>query len=791
MPDQAGETLPGDSQLRRLEFGKVLEEVSGLASSSEGGRAVRSLLPAWEPEHSRELREETVCASSLLSAGLRPPCSGLDALSSVLGFLSSGATVLESSGLRVVGEVLAAFNRFSASLESAAIERFDTGPLEGTLGSLPGSLNGLAGRLLSITTPDGGLSPNASPELARLSRKVDGLQRKLGARIEKIAVALASRGLLRDSPPTLRDGRYVLPVLSSRRRELGGIVHDRSDSGETVFVEPTELVEDGNALREASLDLDFERRRILREASVEVRSHFGELSRGLAAMIALDAIFARAEYHNLHGTVFPEDGSFSLLHLRHPLIPAGEVVGNDLRLPADWKALIISGPNAGGKSVLLKAAGLAVVCAQAGLGAFAGAGSTLPFFRRVFVSIGDQQSISSHQSTYSARLSEQIEMLGDPGDGDLALIDEPAAGTDPLTGAALAGAFLEHLADSGCRMIVTTHMGQLKTLAGGRPGFINGCMNFQGEKLEPDYTFTSGLPGSSFTLEIARRMSYPESIIRRASDLAGDSFLLDRLLEEMADSKSRLEMELAASIEARAEERHRFEKLRERLEMESSELERALARVITDAAELEDRINSRADSLLARLAKAETQTERREIRAEIRTTAAEATASSAPANPSSAVAGVGVVEGSWVTVRGWEGAGRVERLSRQHAVVEMGNLMLRRPLSDLTLAAPPADGAPAADWCFQVEARTEINMLGMTAEEALAELDRSLDDCVTAGLGRLRVIHGKGRGVLMKAVVDYVKHDRRVETFRPGESGEGGMGVTMVSIRLPGGRKGS
>jgi len=224
--------------------------------------------------------------------------------------------------------------------------------------------------------------------------------------------------------------------------------------------------------------------------------------------------------------------------------------------------------------------------------------------------------------------------------------------------------------------------------------------------------------------------------------------------------------------------------------MESAELEQAMARVVADGAELERSINSRADSLLARMSRAETQPERRELRAEIRTTVAEASALTAPPDLRSPDAGTEVGEGSWVTVRGWEGVGRVERLTRQQAVVEMGSLSLRRPLSDLTRAEPPVSGTSTADWGFQVEARSEINLLGMTAEEALAELDRSLDDCVTAGLGRLRVIHGKGRGVLMKAVVDCVRHDRRVETFRPGESGEGGMGVTMVTIRLPEGRKG-
>ena len=773
-----------NNSLLRLEYHLVLKEIANRAISCIGQEKVKTLRPGWNSETSLRLRDETECAGDLLEQGIHPPAGSLDELKEITDSIDSGTIILSPLQLRDTGNILEEMDQFVQSLEKSEIEDDRLLALHGIFRRIP-RLRELSVKLLKITTPDGDLSPGATPELTRLTRTVDRLERNLSKRINKISAALSQSNVIRDSPPTLRDGRYVLPVISARKREVRGIVHDRSESGETVFIEPSQLVEDGNSLREALLDLDFEKRKILREASLAVRKRSDELSMGIEAVSALDAIFARVSYSKDMKTMFPSDGALSLLKLRHPLIPADEVIENDVRLPDDWKVLIVSGPNAGGKSVLLKAIGLSVICAQSGIGACVSYGSTLPFFSRIHVSIGDQQSIADHQSTYSARLREQLEMLNDHRPGGFILIDEPSAGTDPLTGAALAASLLDHLADADNRLVVTTHQGQLKSLAQGKSGFYNGSMNFHEDTLEPDYTFTYGIPGSSFTLEIARKMNFPADVLARAETLSGDSFKLDRMLEEIASIRREIKERLEELNQEQEEDRLVRERLNMELESSRMELLQTRNRIEEQSREWERSINSRADALLARLAKTETAQERRSIRSEIREIAVSASGPHLKDEDNRKPLDKHIVKDGWVTVRGWSGKGKIAELGKDYAVVIMGNLRLKKSLSDLEAAVPPEEKPVSSDWSVPVQTRIELNLRGMSADEALADLDLALDDSIVSGIPQIRVIHGKGKGILMRAVVNFAKSDRRVASFRQGRPSEGGTGVTIIVLDTP------
>jgi DNA mismatch repair protein MutS2 len=767
--------------LKSLEFGKVLETIASGTLSGSGRVAVNSLKPGWDADVSNELMRETLSASSLLELGIGCPSGMTDDLMEVCSILEGGALVLDPSQLRNTGEVLEGRRMFLDRVASAEEGIKEFSALEKYIVLMERAPD-CGGHLLSITTPDGDLSQSASKEFARLLKQVESLRKKLSRRIESIHSSLSGGSVLRDMPPTLRDGRYVLPVISSRKGDVRGIVHDRSESGETLFIEPAALVEDGNALREASLDLDYERRRILREETLQLRRNLPVMRDCAGAMASLDAVFARALYRLEMRTVFPEEGRLRLEDLKHPLIPPDEMVANTVELPEDWRVLIVSGPNAGGKSVLLKAVGLAVVCAQSGIGCLAGAASTMPFFSRLHVSIGDQQSIAEHQSTYSARLLEQLRMLNSPGPGSLALIDEPAAGTDPLTGAALAASVLERLAGSGCRVIVTTHQGQLKSLAQGREGFYNGCMNFRSDTLEPDYAFVPGIPGSSFTLEIAGRMAFPEDVLSRAQELSGDSFRLDRMLEEVTSSRKELRSRLEELEHQRRDDREKLRRGMEELAKEREELSAGREMIMREFRELERNINSRADSLLARLARSESAEERRELRERLREISREAGAGVPEPVIDSPYPDGDIGTGDWVSVEGWSGIGRVEEIGEDHVAVTMGNLRLRKAPGEVRKVPPPADRPASAGWSAPVEADTELDLRGMSAEEAVSELDRAIEDGIVAGIPFIRVIHGKGKGILMKAVVDMVRSDGRIETFRPGKPTEGGIGVTIVHL---------
>lgn len=773
-----------DSSLFRLEYHHVLRDISTKAVSGVGQNRVKELRPGWCRETVTRLQAETESAAELVRLNILPPAHNLDNLQAISESINSGTVILSPVQLRNTGMALSEMDRFMHSVEDAEGDKDRYSAISDYSIRIP-RLNPLSRKLLNITTPDGELASDASRELARLFKTVDRLKRQLSKRIDRIYTSLSRGSILRDSPPTIRDGRYVLPVISARRGEVKGIVHDRSESGETVFIEPAGLVEEGNALREASLDLDYERRRILRESSLEVRKHSNEINEGIEAVSALDAIYARAQYHIEKETVFPFEGTLSLMSLRHPLISVDEVVRNDVKLQSDWRVLIVSGPNAGGKSVLLKAIGLAVICSQSGIGACVSSGSSIPLFKKILVSMGDQQSIADHQSTYSARLIEQLDMLTNLGKEGLALIDEPAAGTDPLTGAALAASLLEHLADAHCRLIVTTHQGQLKNLAQGKPGFYNGCMNFQKDSLEPDFTFTSGIPGSSFTLEIARKMNFPDNVLARAEELSGDSFRLDRMLEEIAFVRNETAQRLKEIKIEQEQGNLIIERLKMDLESGERDLIRARKKMESEALELERNINSKADALLARLAKAENSSQRREVRAEIREIAGYISTLSVRKDVKGKSSIEDIRPGDWVTVRGWSGKGKVEELSKEHAVIILGNLRLKKPLSDLETVLPPEEEPSSSGWSALTQVRTELDLRGMSADEALAELDSALDDSIATGLPQLRVIHGKGKGILMRAVVECVRNNGRVSSFRQGRPFEGGTGVTIITLDIP------
>lgn len=781
----SGASPAGEDSLRKLEYDSVLELVCGMASSAMGKQLTLALRPASGREALEKLKRQTLEAVDLLRMGFVFPAGAVDVLEGVILALDSGVVCLEPSLLRLAGEALHEF--CGACSEAKQLLREGSFPvLAPLLEDLP-DIPAVAAELIRITTPDGGIAPNASSQLAKLTRTAERLRDSLSKEIGRMAESLSADGILRDIPPSIRNGRFVLPVLSGRRSRVPGIVHDRSDTGGTVFIEPQSLTEAGNRLQEVLVEVQQEQRRILRDATALVRANSDCMTKGRDAGSELDSVLARARFSIQWRTVFPEDGPLSLLGLRHPLLPAGEMVANDLVLPDDWKVLVVSGPNAGGKSVLIKSAGLAVACSLSGLGACVAPGSTMPSLRSIRVSMGDSQSLVQKLSTYSARLAEELEMLETADAGMLVLLDEPSAGTDPLPGAAMAAAFLEALTSAGARCIVTTHLGQLKTLASDHPGYYNGSMNFDNSTLAPDYTFRFGIPGSSFTLEIAGRMGFPSSILSTAERLAGDAFVLDRLIAELASSVAAARAETASLERARAAAERREAEFESLIGLQRADAEASAEQVRKDAMEMIRELGSRSDQLLARIAAGDSE-ERKRARGEIRKLSTEAESvlsrSSRSAVPEKDAK---LCEGGWVEVSGWPGsAGMIESIRGKTAQVRLGDVLVDKQLADLKPVDRPAEKKSVAGWVIH-PASPEIDLRGLTSEDALLELDGRMDGCVASGVSRLRIIHGKGTGALMKAVTEYLRRDRRVVSSAMAEPHEGGTGVTIAILRLQGG----
>ena len=761
---------------QRLEFQSILDIVSRFTESLVARSIIASHLPAQTREESDRFRNETLESASLIETGVSGPGKYLDALGNVVELISEGTILLSGVELRSAGSALLELSRFSSTILAQNPEY-----LLNLIKRIP-VFDKLGKDLLRATTPDGKIASDATPELAGYTRKVEKLRKSLLRNLEKISRELGRDGVLRDSPVTIRNGRYVLPVLASRKKSVSGIVHDRSETGQTVFIEPFGIVENGNSFQEAVLEVEVETRRIRRDLTSCLRQIKNELTDGLEAAAELDFIFARAGYHRNMVTTFPDHGRLRLLKLKHPLISPDEVIANDIILPDDWLVLVISGPNAGGKTVLMKALGLAVFCSQSGLGISAADGSSMPFYRNMMVTMGDQQSIEDHMSTYSARLNEQLLMMKNLGSKSLALIDEPAAGTDPSAGAALASAVIENLVKKDCRLVVSTHMSQLKKMASGRKGFINGSMSFDIESLKPDYLFILGTPGSSYALEIAKRMGFSKSVIDRAEELASETFRVEKLLEELENQKllqnketavlrKKLEMTEKTEIELRIE-KEQFEKQREKT---LSELKNSTEKLLED-------LGSKADSLLVKLSRVSV-SDRSKVRREIRDYQRKESLVINSYNPQKKVSQVEISCGSWVTVKGWTGVGMVERIHHGKALISFSNLKLERSLNDLSSSTAP-EKEFLAGWDCREE-KPEIHLRGLTSEEAEVAVDNKIDDCIFSEIPYLRIIHGKGKGILLRVVIDILKRDRRVIGFRQGEPSEGGEGVTIAALKVP------
>ncbi len=769
-----------NQDLSRLEFFRILEVVQNYAGSRSGRILVSQLLPSQNRSDAGVLMNETLHAAELLSAGVEPPVSNLQGIIDAVSELDTGVVAIEPVHLRSTGGMLCDMKVFSDRVNS--VSSTVSGILDSVISGIP-ILDGLSRQLLRITTSEGELAADASPQLKKLSRKIQSLRASLASKLSKISGRLAGKGILRDSPPTMRSGRYVLPVFSGKRGLVKGLIHDRSESGATLFIEPAELVEAGNELQEAVFDLQQERRRILREATLAVRERLEEIKRGISILSGLDAVFARARYHTFFSTVFPHEGQMDLHNLAHPLLSPDSVVKSRVRLTEDWRVLIISGPNAGGKSVLLKALSLASICARCGLGVHAGSGSSMPFFRRVMVSMGDNQSIDMHLSTYSARLSEQKNILVSGDSETLAVIDEPAAGTDPVTGAALAVVFLEELADSGVRCLVSTHMGQLKLLAGEKPGFYNASMSFNPESLTPGFKFVPDIPGASCTLEAAAMAGFPERMLEKASSLAGDSFSLDSLVTSLRE----LEEKRLAEIKNLSEDRTHARKSRKHLEKQLRETRASLVEKIAAVDEEKTRtlksIQSRADSLMVSIANSPSPADRRKARKMLSELATEEAASERSAGSNAELEGIAsdIHTGDSVMIEGWSVPGIVEKAGRSTAMVRIGSVLVKKKLNGLIKIDIPQEERKGSSEYQTIQESPEADLLGMTVDEAIAELDIKLDNCVAVGLKRIRVVHGKGR--LMEGITHWLRHDRRLESVTIASPEEGGAGASIVLLR--------
>lgn len=792
--------------LNVLEYREALDVVARLASSSLGAAAVRSLTPSADLG---EIEPELAVVGEMMRFLARDEGWALPAVPDVMEPLKKlrvEGSVLDGRVLRDVGTLVASARVVRRSLVPAA-ERFPT------LGMLAGGLVQLEkeeAEIERVLDEKGEVRDGASPELYRVRREIKGMRSRIVERLTAFIGALPAHFQVPDASVTVREGRYVIPVRREGRGEVGGIVHDESGTGATLFVEPPVAVEMMNRLREAEAAESREVLRILRELTARLRPYQSELRGSLETLVRLDSIYARARYARRVDAGIPRmlpAGTEEYVVVRgfHPVLLArGErVVPFDLTMDRGERTLLISGPNTGGKTVLLKAVGLISLLAQSGVVPPVAEGSRLPVFREVFADIGDEQSIEASLSTFSAHLKNLREVLDGADWESLVLTDEIGSGTDPVEGGALAASILVELTRRSAFTVATTHLGQLKLLATDERGVVNASLQFDAERLQPTYRLVKGLPGRSYGLAIARRLGLPESVLQRAESLlpqgerdvarllldleakeqrlSSDTLALERRLAETQSLKEGLEeRERELARREKDTERRSRQQARDLLLKARQEVEAAI-REVREAAD-EAKLDEAARAARRRVEEAaQRQRERapREHRHEAKT-------------PRQGRAAAPELEaGVRVRIESLGRTGTVVEVRDGKALVEAGSLRLLLPRDDLSALPAGDQEAPrkpqSTGWgggyaSSGSDAHPEVDLRGLRVDELEMRLGKALDDAILAGLPTFRIIHGKGTGALRERVQELLKNDRRITVYRPGENYEGGTGVTVVEF---------
>ena len=788
--------------LNILEYNRILEMLTELASSPMARRELAALAPLTEAAAIKDALRETSEARTVLLLKGAAPLGQIYDIAPAMSLAQKGGTLTMSQLLQILYNLRVAVN----------VTTF----LKGDLPPLP-VLSGI--REVIVTFPrlienidrciisEDEMADNASPALRDIRRGISRQNDSIRNRLNAILNSTTNRTYLQDAIVTVRDGRYVIPVKAEHRSRFSGIVHDQSATGATLFIEPQVIVNMNNELRELELKEQAEIERILSALSSACAEHYHEIINNQKLLTMLDVIFAKGRLSQAMDGEEPQivqEGALVLKEARHPLIDKKKVVPVDMQLGGAYDTLVITGPNTGGKTVTLKTTGLLVLMAQSGLHIPAAATSVVPVFGRVFADIGDEQSIEQSLSTFSSHMRNLVSIIksiaADPHERTLVLLDELGAGTDPTEGAALAISILESLKDYGACTVATTHYNELKKYAISAAGVENGSMEFDIDTLSPTYRLLIGIPGKSNAFEISRKLGLAEDIIARASRLIerGDiefedvisaieadrkqaaierdeAEALRRSLQQKQQEFDRRQQELRqkeAEIISRAKEEAR-ELIREAKET-ASDVSREL-RALNKAGSLSER-NRRFDRSRQRLKEAEEHFAEKKIKR----------VNQSPVSASE------LKVGDKVRVLTLDQPGEVLTLpdSRGDLTVQVGIMKVSINVSDLMCleTPPPEEKSKGGRYGSLYKAKAQsisisINVQGENLDDALLDVEKYLDDAYMAGLHEVTVIHGRGEGILKEGLRRMMRRNKHVASFRKGNYNEGGDGVTIVTLK--------
>ncbi len=777
-----------------LEFNRVLEIISSYSSSELGKEEVLATVPSDQPENIERELDLTSELIDILRFDDPLPTQGIRDIRPILAKIAKVGATLDSEDLFPLKDFLTA-SRLIQGYISSRSEKYPS--LNRELSEIR-PYKELEQKISSIVDENGRIRDSASPLLRRIRSELTSSRERLREKLNKLLDSLPE-GVLSDRIITIRDGRYVIPVRDSQKNRVGGLIHDRSDSGATVFVEPISTLERNNRIRELELSERREIERILRDLTADIQSARDGITGNLGTLKRFDYIYSKASFAVDFGANVPilnTEGNISLKKGRHPLLVhrhRGEdyrIVPLDIELGADFDVLVITGPNAGGKTVALKTVGLITLMAQSGIPVTAGPESEVAIFGKIFADIGDEQSIESDLSTFSSHVRQLVKVCHHSDSDTLALLDEIGAGTDPELGSALAISVLELLAGSGVKTIATTHHGALKLFAHSHNRIRNGSMQIEPETLQPTFVFRPGLPGSSYTFEIARKLGIPEEVILRAERRSGPGTKkLEDLIADLSKSYIRYSEEMRRHEEARtkleglvSEYEEKLRSIRKEERKLKKEALEASRKILSEANALIERTvtdlrRSKAEKESIKKARLSIADSSRKVEEEIR--AMEEVSYRKPDN---------LEQGDTVWLEDVGLNGKVVKIDGEKGEVQVqaGSAKLTMPIEGLRKVA-----SKKAEDRATVSIRTpsasklspELEIRGMTFDEAMPILDKYLDDAYLARLERVTIIHGKGTGALREKVGKFLKGHPRVKSQRLGAWNEGSDGVTIVDIK--------
>lgn len=795
-----------EHSLKVLEFEQVRELLMPHAACELGLEKIRALAPTSELPDVQRLQRETAEARRVMQQHGTFPLGGVhDVRGSVRRAAIEGA--LDETQLFAIAETLGGIRRMKAFLGRIP----NIAPALSDYAIMLGDFQKIEDRIFGCINDKGEVVDNASQRLSQIRVQIRTTHNRM---IEKLnSILRTQKNLIQEPIITVRGDRYCIPVKSENRSHFGGLVHDQSASGATLFMEPTAVVELGNEIRQLAIKERQEIERILAELTAFVGAREAEIQASLEVMAIMDFTVAKARLAQEIDAVEPQINAAGILDIRyarHPLL-SGHVVPIDVRLGGDFNTLVITGPNTGGKTVTLKTVGLLTLMAQCGLQVPCKEGSVLSTFVQVFADIGDEQSIQQSLSTFSSHIRQVVKIVQRSDHRTLVLLDEVGAGTDPTEGAALARAVLEHLTEAGARTIVSTHYGELKEFAYSREGVENASVEFDLATLRPTYRLMIGIPGASNALTIASRLGLPDTIVERAeghlssehvelstvirrleedSRIAQDERqIAERTLGELRDMKERYEQELRSLRSARSQ-------VLEQARMDSLAAVRAA--------------KEQAEQIITELRRQEREgRETEHARANLRALADLANESAIPETPlPQALPDLGEraeeiieavegetpppVPGDEVLVTSLNQRGQLlgEPRSNGEAQVAIGALKVWVPFDTLKpVRKTAAKRAPAQVYMplqmvnKRADISPELHLRGQRVDEALLELDKYLDDAYLAGMQSARIVHGKGTGTLRKFVWEHLKKHHSVKSYRLGDADEGAWGVTIVEFK--------